>query len=176
MSDICICLVPKISDYPDRKVKAVDILSWLIAEEIIMPTTTGCAVSTELSYTIGNQASRAVVKPALLPFQIIPNGLEVTTKITVFSAELDELICPNCKKDIVSEEWDLTPWFEQKSIGLTCPRCMQEAAIHQFTFEPAWGFSNLGFCFWNWPTLTAQFIQEFEQKLGFAISVINQRI
>jgi hypothetical protein len=176
MSDACIYLVPKISDYPDRQAKAVDITSWLITEEIIKPTTIGSVVGPTLSYTIGSQAGRVVTKPALLPFQIIPNGLEVITETTVFSAELDELICPNCKNDIASEDWDLMPWLEQESTGLTCPRCMQEAAIHQFTFEPAWGFSNLGFCFWNWPTFTEQFIQGFEQKLGCAVSVINQRI
>jgi hypothetical protein len=47
MSDIRPCLVPKISDYPDRNAKAAEMISWLIAEEIISAATADCVVRTE---------------------------------------------------------------------------------------------------------------------------------
>jgi hypothetical protein len=88
---------------------------------------------------------------------------------------LDELICPNCRNDTASKDWDLTPWFEQESTGLICLQCGQEAEIHSYNFKPAWGFSDLGFSFWNWPALTQQFIEQFEERLGCAVSIVYYR-
>ena len=34
--------------------------------------------------------------------------------------------------------------------------------IHQSEFTPEWGFSDLGFTFWNWSSLTDNFIADFK--------------
>lgn len=176
MSDFSLSLVPKLAKYPNRQAKAADILSWLIAEAIVKPTASNCVLGEELGYAIDRQAQLVVNTPELLPFDTEPNGLEIITERTVFVGELEALICPNCGSDIVAEEWDLMPWFEQTSNGLICPLCSQIAEIHQYNFRPAWGFSDLGFTFWNWPAFTPAFIELFEQKLGCAVTLVYQRI
>ncbi len=59
---------------------------------------------------------------------------------------------------------------------MTCPLCHVAMDIHQFTFSPDWGFSDLGFTFWNWPGLTDEFIAEFKKKLGCDISIVYAHI
>ncbi len=176
MSDFSISLIPNISEYPNREAKAAEIHAWLVAEAIIEPEASGCILSNELGYSVGSQAAKVVSEPTFLPNNLTVNGLEISTRRTVFSAELEELTCPNCKNDIAADDWDLTPWFEQASDGLICPQCAKEAAIHSYTFRPAWGFSNLGFSFWNWPRLTQDFIKQFEARLGYPISIVHQHI
>jgi hypothetical protein len=176
MSDFCISIVPTVSEYPTRKTKAADVCAWLIAEGIISPEVSDCILSKKLGHSIGERAHKAVNTPSLLPFDLALNGLEIITERTVFPSELEELICPNCKHNIISDEWDLLPWLEQKSTGIICPQCVQEASIQHYAFKPNWGFSNLGFTFWNWPTLTPQFIEKFEARLGCTVLVVHQQI
>lgn len=176
MSDFSFSLIPKLAHYPNREAKAANIISWLIAESVIKLLATNCVPGEELGYAVGEQAQRVVNYPEFLPMYIHPNGLAITTERTVFAAELESLICPTCSSDIAAEEWDLMPWFEQASDGLTCPRCMQTTEIHQYVFKPAWGFSDLGFTFWNWPAFTSTFIEAFAQKLGCAVTVVYTRV
>ncbi|MBJ6145484.1 hypothetical protein [Hymenobacter sp. BT559] len=176
MSDSYISLIPTVSEYPNQKIIATDICTWLITEAIIKPEASACILSTKPGYSVSEQAQKAVYAPSLLPFHLATNGLEIVTERTVFSTELEELICPNCKYNIASDDWDLTPWLEQRSIGMICPQCAQEASIEQYTFRPDWGFSNLGFTFWNWPILTQQFIKAFEAQLGCPVSVVYGKV
>jgi len=176
MSDFGISIVPTISEYPDRHTKAAEICAWLIAESIIASKLSDCILNKNLGYSIGKQAYKAVTTPSLLPFNLAINGLELVTERAVFSTELEKLICPTCRSNIASDDWDLMPWVEQESTGIICPQCAREASIRQYNFKPTWGFSNLGFTFWNWPTLTQQFITEFETRLGCTVSVVSQQV
>ena len=42
--------------------------------------------------------------------------------------------------------------------------------------KPEWGFSNLGFTFWNWPPFTDQFIKNFKQRLGCDVNIVFSHI
>ncbi|CAN5174453.1 hypothetical protein BH11BAC5_BH11BAC5_26320 [soil metagenome] len=77
------------------------------------------------------------------------------------------------QQDISSEDWAfLSDWDDNKTNNLTCPLCNVATDIHQFEFIPQWGFSNLGFTFWNWPELSTNFINEFKEKLGCDVDIV----
>ena len=65
---------------------------------------------------------------------------------------------------------------ENKSDNITCPLCKIANDIHQFEFTPEWGFSDLGFTFWNLAVLKPSFINEFSQRLSCDVSVVFRLI
>ncbi|WP_157530707.1 hypothetical protein [Hymenobacter norwichensis] len=176
MSDYSISIIPKKSSYPNRKEKATEILEWLVHKNIINSDPSDCTLGSKFGYAISEEAKRITCFPNELPFSLITNGLDIITERQVFDTcqyGLDECICPNCKENIASEDWSFfNDWHEQKSNNLTCPLCNIATDIHQFTFSPEWGFSDLGFTFWNWPDLTDDFIEEFSHKLGCDVSIV----
>jgi hypothetical protein len=75
--------------------------------------------------------------------------------------------------DISKEDSDfLNEWASASSNNLTCPLCNVSTEIHEFRFDPQWGFSDLGFTFWNWTQLKDEFIALFKQKLGCEIDIV----
>lgn len=180
MSDHSITIVPRLSNFPDNIVKANEILDWLISQDIVKPSLSDCVLSSNKGYAISEGAKSVTNLPDELPFDLNVNGLEIITKRQVFDtgeSGMDECICPNCKGNLASEDWSFfNDWYEQKSNNITCTLCNIASDIHQFTFSPSWGFSDLGFTFWNWHGLTDEFIAEFKQKLGCDISVVRAHI
>jgi hypothetical protein len=182
MSEHSITIVPRQSSYPDNKVKSKEILDWLTSQDIVKPLPSDCVLSSDNGYAISDGARRVTNLPDELPFGLITNGLDIITKREVFHSGgngLDECTCPNCNENIASEDWDsifFNDWCEQKSNNLTCPLCNVATDIHQFAFSPDWGFSDLGFTFWNWPDFTREFLEEFRQKLDCDISIVYTRI
>lgn len=170
MSDFSISIVPKLSSYPDNKAKAEEILAWLVSMDVVKPTLSDCILSSDEGYAISEGARRVTNLPDELPFNLLTNGLEIITDRQVFHTGgngMEECICPNCKADIASEDWSfINDWDEENSDELPCPLCSVATDIHQFTFSPQWGFSDLGFTFWNWPDFTDEFIAALTQKLG----------
>jgi hypothetical protein len=180
MSDSSISIVPKQSAYPDREIKSRDILEWLVSLDIVKPTPSDCILESGKGYAISEEARLITNELKYLPIGLATNGLEIITKRQVFdTAEngLQNLTCPNRKNDIADEDWGfLNEWAEGKSNSITCPLCDISSDIHQFEFTPEWGFSDLGFTFWNWPPLTKDFIRQFKLKLGCEVSVVYAHI
>ncbi len=180
MSDLSISIVPNQSIYQDKKNKSIEILDWLVSLDIVKPNLSECVLGANEGYAISNGAKLVVVDPEYLPFNLVTNGLEIITDREVFHTGIngiEELICPNCKQNIISEDWDfLNEWGYNTSNNLTCPFCNIAADINQFKFTPVWGFSDFGFTFWNWSNLTDEFVEAFEQKLGCSIKLVHTRI
>ena len=177
MSDHSISIVPRQSTFQDNKQKAKEILDWLVTKDIIKPKLSDCILNSDKGYAISTGAKQITVFPNNLPINLTTNGLEIITERQVFDTGenfVNKLTCPNCSENIVFDDWDLSPWSNNESNNLTCPRCGQDAEIHNFLFEPEWGFSDLGFRFWNFPNLTHEFIEDFKRKLGCDISIVNQ--
>jgi hypothetical protein len=85
MSDSSISIVPTILEYPNHIVKAKEILHWLIAEKIVSPEPSACTLGASSNgYAVGEGASKVVLFPQDLPFDLITNGLDVVTELTVF--------------------------------------------------------------------------------------------
>src|SRR5438876_50780 len=176
MSDSSISIVPKQSTYPGNTAKAKEILDWLIARNIVKPNATDCTLGAENGYAVSDGARQVVTDPEMLPFDLTTNGLEVVTERQVFHTGgngMEAFICPHCNENIAEEEWNFfDEWQEQKNNSITCPLCNTASDIHTFIVKPDWGFSNLGFTFWNWGELTDSFIDEFRQKLDCDVSVV----
>lgn len=180
MSDCSISIVPRLSFYPDREIKSKKILEWLVSRNIVNPVLSDCVLSSNHGYAIAEGAKYIADEPALLPYGLTTNGLEIISERQIFHTGqngIDELICPACHQDISKEDWEfLSEWGDNKSNNLTCPLCIVATEIHQFMFIPEWGFSDLGFTFWNWGTLKDSFIEDFRKILGCDISLVYSRI
>lgn len=176
MSDHSISIVPRQSTFSNNNEKAKKILDWLISLDIVKPTLSDCILSSENGYAISEGAKKISNDPDILPFGLITNGLEIIIERQVFHTGengIEEVICPNCKQDFSGEDWDFfSDWSDNESNNLTCPLCNVAADIHTFNFIPEWGFSDLGFRFWNWADLSESFIADFKQKLGCDINVV----
>jgi len=180
MSDASIAIVPKKSSYPNNVEKADEILKWLISRDIVKPNLTDCILSSKKNgYAISVGAIQISRFPDHLPFNSLTNGLEILTERRVFDTGenwIDKLICPHCKENIAFHEWDLDAWYSRQSDNFTCALCRHQTDIHDFTFEPDWGFSDLGFKFWNWGEFTDEFMADFQKRLGCEISIVHQHI
>jgi len=182
MSDAAISLVSRQSENSDRKSKANEILQWLIAQDIVRPQQSDCIGGPGDGYAMWEGARNVVAEPEQLAvcFQLQVNGLEVITERHVFHTGqhgLETVICPHCEQDIAGEDWSfMGEWDSGVSNNLTCPLCSHSGEIHSFAFTPAWGFSDLGFTFWNWPDFTDSFLEAFREKLNGEIDIVYSGI
>lgn len=179
MGDYSVSIVPKLSAYPDRENKAREILDWLVGLDIVKPKLSDCVLGKDEGYAISAGATRVTSEPNYLPFDLITNGLEISTARTVYDTGgngVEELICPHCSQDIANENWDLNDWSENDTNNMICPLCHVGTDVHEFRFNPEMGFSDLRFTFWNWSGLTERFIEEFKQKLGCDINIVHAKI
>ena len=72
-------------------------------------------------------------------------------------------------------------WYEGGAGLLRCPACQKQAAVPLWRYEPACGFGNLSFTFWNWPAFTSQYwlrtpIEIVEAALGRPCVLVSGRI
>ncbi len=179
MSDYSISIVPRQSSYPNNGQKAKEILDWLVSRNIVKPALSDCISSSEKGYAISEGALIVASFPEKSPYDLLTNGLEIVTERRVFSTGqngMDKCICPNCNENIAFDDCDLDPWYSQESDNLTCPICGKESEIHNYQFEPEWGFSDLGFIFWNWPDFSTDFLDEFKKKFNCEICIVKQHI
>ena len=179
MSDNSTTIVPQISDYPDRLIKAKEIIEWLVSIKAIKPNKSQCILSSGAGYPIDTGAMSLSNEPEYLPFDLVTNGLEVVTKRSVFDPGengLESFICPQCNEDILTEEWDFMDYSENGNSLLTCPLCNHASELNHYLIEPEWGFSDLGFTFWNWPDLKDEFVEEFESRLECKVKIIESHI
>jgi hypothetical protein len=180
MSDHSISIVPKTSEYANNKIKAKEILDWLISLDVVKPEVSECVLGSDNGYSISEGAKNVTKYPEDLPYDLITNGLEINLDRQIFhtgEVGMEYCICPNCNDNIANEDWSfLDTWYEQKSNNITCSLCNTSTDIHQFAISPEWGFSNLGFTFWNWPELNDSFISEFRKRLNIEVNVVFTRI
>lgn len=180
MGDTYIAIVPRISQYPDRKKKAQEILEWLVKADIVVSEKSNNTLDGD-GYSISRGASAVVSEPSELPFELTVNGMRVFTEREVVHTgqfEPETVSCPACNEDI-SDGGDLEfieSWASGESDDLQCPHCGHTAEIHQFEFDIQWGFSDLGFVFWNWSEFTEEFIKEFSHKLACEVDIIYAKI
>ncbi|RZM20522.1 MAG: hypothetical protein EOO88_35935, partial [Pedobacter sp.] len=161
MSDSSLSIVARNSEYPDATSKADEILRWLISENIVEGTMSDSVLSFTQGYRIAAGAKKVIDKEFSSVFDFGTNGLELITERTIFDTGqhgMESLICPKCQLDISDQDWSFfDEWHERKSNNISCPLCMEPSEVHLFDFNPTWGFSNLGFTFWNWPDFEQAF-------------------
>ena len=182
MSDFSISVVPRTSAYPGKEEKAQDILDWLVSKDVVKVEKTDSILGGQgkLGHAVSEGAKRVVKNPENLPFNLWTNGLDIIIERMIYSTcqyGLDQFICPNCKDNLAHKGWAIfEDWYNYEWDKVICPICNQSEEIHSFTFNPSWGFSDLGFTFWNWTEFTPEFLEEFQRKLGVEIDVVEARI
>ncbi len=87
---------------------------------------------------------------------------------------LESAVCPGCGEDIGEEFYNMTEaWFSgEDNPPVPCPCCGQSFDIRDYVLEPPWGFSQIGFVFWNLWDMTEEFIAEFATVLGEPVQVV----
>jgi ribosomal protein L37E len=133
------------------------------------------------------QVLRHLKKPNEMPMTLRTNGLEVTTGRSVhLNAFVDRMTCALCgatASDLTRLPWSeaIGEWYEGGAGLLSCPACGQESDVTQWHYEPACGFGNLSFTFWNWPPFTSEYwvrtpIEAIEGALGRPCVLVSGRI
>ena len=108
------------------------------------------------------------------------NGVEFAVGRQVFDAGGNgiELQCDAC--DVSFEPDDswmdaVGAWFGGDDlVSFPCPSCGQQALLTEWRGPWPWGFGNLGIEFWNWPSLSDDFIHAITRKLGRSIGWPNR--
>jgi uncharacterized protein YbaR (Trm112 family) len=172
-----ISVVPFIENYPNRLEKAQEIIAWLAEIKAIKKEKTICTPHGQ-GYAIDEGAKKLVEFPEELPYDLQISGLEVITHSHIFTSgekELETVLCPSCKGEIKEYfENQIHLWESTNEFIVQCPLCQAKHPIHAFHCEPIWGFSNLGFKFWNWTDFTYQFIEDFEHRLGCEVRIVYE--
>jgi hypothetical protein len=151
------------------------IRGWLIAEGIIGAATSGCALGGKEGYPPGPHYAKATERACPRLLQTRPNGLEIIPQRDVFYSLTgeDELVCAACSRRFEHPEgWGdaVAEWYHRRGPGLlACPACGATRPITEWPHDPAWGFGNLGFQFWNWPRLKTSFIEDVSRRLGHRV-------
>ena len=180
MGDSQAIIVPRISTVPAHEARARMILRWLAERRIVeaLPTTCGRGAA-GMGYAIAAGARKVVQHPERLPFGRPINGLEVVTKRCIYTPTRDfaeEAGCPECRREIGEALFEsLDEWMPRHTETFACPECGFEDDINGFLFIPACAFSNLGFIFNGWAeaVFTQAFVDEFAERLGFAVALVE---
>ena len=153
----------------------------LINRKIVSDRLTDCVLGEEGGYAPGDNYRHAIDDPYDYILDQSTNGLAVNLGRQVFyAAGVDQVLCPNCKENIVDTGWEdaMDEWVNETGNDiLTCPSCGHSYSITEYIFEPNWAFGELGFTFWNWGgQFKDEFIKELEQLTGSTISVVYGKL
>jgi hypothetical protein len=119
---------------------------------------------------------RKACDPPVRP-DLLKNWLEIDVERQVFHAGEHGIgvRCAACNADQTerSEIWGnaISDWCEGGDGAFRCDACNVQAPLRNWTFDPVWAFGHLGFRFCDW-LLTADFIAEFQRRLGHEIRVV----
>jgi len=161
---------------------AEKLLQWFINEGIVSPERSDCVLG-DSGYAPGRFHCKAIGSENQHLLRLRTNGLEVVSTHTVFhNGGLGfELVCESCggSFDPPQGAWGdaVGEWYDRSGPGLlACPGCQAVRAITKWRHAPPFGFANLGFTFWNWPSLLESFIGEISERLGHNVTVVVGKV
>lgn len=87
---------------------------------------------------------------------------------------LEAAYCPACGGNVETQFYDMVGgWCAAEGFPpVKCPLCGAESGIQDYRCEPPWGFSQIGFQFWNIGEITPEFLEEFAAMLGEPVRVV----
>jgi len=171
----------------DAPALAVCVRDWLIARDIVRDERTDCVLGSDYGWPPSPHWWRATVERVAGDERFLKlwtNGMAIRTTRSVFSSGRSgtTITCPRCgaSTDYRDDQRHvfaaLAGWFEG-GVGLAaCPRCSEETSVTDWLLEPAWGFGNLGFKFWNWPPLSEVFLAEISGLLGHRTVLVRGKL
>jgi hypothetical protein len=181
MSDSYITIVP--TNVTGEQVKELSqrTIKWLTEREIISQDPTDCVLGQDSGYPPGPKYKNIIDGDNYGLLRLKTNGLQVVTVRQVFDNGdngLEEINCPKCGGNNIDSDWgeSLDAWDAGQNDKLKCSQCDNESPITDFDFKPSWGFGELGLTFWNWPSLTSEFLDDVKILLDKDIKVIYGRL
>jgi hypothetical protein len=149
---------------------AASICAWLIQDDVILPTPTDCVPGDEGGYPPGRNCERVTEGSCADLASLRTNGLRILRGRTIFYSVGADIVCSHCgDRTSEGEEFGraLRAWADgDDGATFSCPACGHKKLIAECSFDPPWGFGNLGFKFWNWPPLKDSFVRELSTRLG----------
>jgi len=191
MGDYFQTIVDREVSTAEAQTLASTIRDWLITEQIVEGTPTDCILGSDGGYAPGSHFEEVLAQPDINTRRLRTNGLEIDVGRTVFHAGQFglELICPQCgarsdRKSLgIGSEmhalWGkaVDEWYFDRGPGiLACARCGQAISVVDWCYDPPWGFGNLGFTFWNWPSIKESFVTEMSRRLGHRSVLVRGKI
>ncbi|MFB7932748.1 hypothetical protein ACFC4C_26970 [Streptomyces sp. NPDC056039] len=143
------------------------VVEWLVQEGIVLaePEPGWALGERDLSHPPGPHWHKAVANARWGS----PGGVVVHTERRVFYTLGDPgpatVTCPRCRKraevenDLQERFWAACEaWHATGHADLDCPACAAPVPLPAWTWtDDAFAFAHLGFEFWNWPALSADF-------------------
>ena len=182
MSDYSISIVfPSVSSEDAERI-GQDLLQWLQAERVLGSELQDCVLGRPEGYPPGENYVAATDEPDEFLQTLQTNGAELITKRTVFDTGGNgfEIVCPSCSKAIEDlKPWGeaVDEWFTAAGPGmLACPNCPSTRAVTDWTYEPPFGFANLGITFWNWPDFAPAFLEAIASRVGHVPHIVYSSV
>ena len=181
MSDSYITIVPANVAQEQVKYLSQSVIDWLTDREIISGKLSDCVLGKSNGYPPGPNYKSIIEGDDYGLLGIRINGLEVTIKRQVFDNGgngLEEIICPKCGTNNIDSEWGevIAAWDSGHGDKLKCSQCDNTFSITEYDFRPTWGFGEFALTFWNWPSLTDEFLEGLKKIVDDDIKVIYGRV
>jgi uncharacterized C2H2 Zn-finger protein len=160
------------------------VVSFLSGKGIIAPT-----ADQEGGYRRGERAleiANAAIPPAHETIPPVHSHLQVMIGRATHAADMSSTArpqahCPACGSAF-REQDDLWREAEQEWLAgddeafLDCPTCQIGGNLVEWGYGTDYGFGNLAFRFWNWPPLSADFLEEIRRELQHPIVLVKGKL
>ncbi|MEB3367529.1 hypothetical protein [Saccharopolyspora mangrovi] len=165
---------------------AAEVRDWLISAGIVLSERTDCVLGAQVGHPPGPAAGQALEDPSEDDGwqRLWTKGLDITVGRAVFDAgqgEVEAVTCPHCAKELrlvdacwqlIDEAWApfrevLTDWPEGLDGVIACRFCERPVEPTAWLWaDDHLALGQLGFTFWNWPSLKQDFVDEIGRRLG----------
>ncbi len=158
--------------------------AWLAEEGLIEPAPADSELEQDRGHAPGPHFRKALesgqVEEGFLGLRT--NRVCFPTGRRVFDAGGNgiELACPICGATLTpGSEWSnaVGAWYEgDDEASFPCPFCGKVQRLTAWRGPWPWGFGCLALEFWNWPPLSARFVEEVGRRLEHRIVLVRCHI
>jgi len=147
-----------------------------------MGTYSQCVVDRDVSNENANEVAKNIIQWLSAEGISAVNGLELIIKREASinnQGDFESILCPNCNtKSPQDKTWSnaVTDWYEGGQGQLECVHCKHTTPVSEWEHIDPWGFGELTFKFWNWPSLSEAFINQLAEKLGHRTILICGKV
>jgi len=124
-------------------------------------------------------ARHEAIPPVYTHLQVLVGRMTHSDDLS--EARTPQAACPHCRKVLEDPEGDwpaaVQAWTGgDDDAGLLCSGCGKETPVAAWVYGPRCGFGNLAFRFWNWPPLSASFLDELRRELQHPIVLVKGKL
>ncbi len=155
-------------------------VEWMADEHVIDETACRCVPDAgRAGFCPAEAWQSAIVELDEYFLELDVNGVEVEVGRQIFDAGEYASVpyCPKCNEPGAADDaWQaaLRRWEEgDERASLACEQCGAVNPIVDWRHDPPIGLGNLGFTFWNWPSLNREFIDRLAGVLGHRVVLVE---